>query len=77
LDPGFYYFAWSIDNTTAQLAGSGTSTMTGLFNRVAASPGQATCSEPMTEAGLPTVCSIVGWQDSGSFPIIAIAGFAQ
>ena len=46
LDPGYYYFAWSVDNATAKLAGSGTGTVTGLFNRVAASPGQATCTEP-------------------------------
>ena len=42
-DPGYYYFAWSVDNMSAKLAGSGTGTMTGLFNRVSASPAQATC----------------------------------
>jgi hypothetical protein len=77
LDPGFYYFAWSVDNTTARLAGSGTTMMTGLFNRVAASPGQATCSQQMSASGLPAVCSITAWTDSDSFPVIAIAGFAQ
>ena len=77
LDPGYYYFAWSVDNTTAKLAGSGTGTMTGLFNRVAASPGQATCTESMTTAGLPATCTIAPWPDTDGFPVIAVAGFAQ
>jgi hypothetical protein len=77
LEPGYYYFAWSVDNITARLAGSGTGTMTGLFNRVPASPGQATCSQAMTTAGLPTTCAIMPWPDTDAFPVIAIAGFAQ
>jgi hypothetical protein len=77
LEPGYYYFAWSVDNSTAQLAGTSTGTMTGLFNRVSASPGQATCSQAMTVAGLPSTCTIVPWPDTGAFPVIAIAGFAQ
>ena len=77
LDPGYYYFAWAVDNTTAKLAGSGTGTMTGLFNRVPASPGQGTCSQAMTAAGLPTTCTIVPWPDTDGFPVIAVAGFAQ
>jgi|tagenome__1003787_1003787.scaffolds.fasta_scaffold20797029_2 hypothetical protein len=77
LDSGYYYFAWAVDNTTARLAGSGTGTMTGLFNRVSASPGQATCSESMTAAGLPGTCTIVPWPATDGFPVIAVAGFAQ
>ena len=77
LDPGYYYFAWAVDNTTAKLAGSGTGTMTGLFNRVPASPGQGTCSQAMTAAGLPATCTIVPWPDTDGFPVIAVAGFAQ
>lgn len=77
LDPGYYYFAWAVDNTTARLAGSGTGTMTGLYNRVAASPGQATCAQAMTTAGLPATCTIMPWADTDGFPVIAIAGFAQ
>lgn len=77
LEPGFYYFAWAVDNTTARLAGAGTTSLNGLFNRVAASPAQATCSESMTGAGLPSMCTITAWPDNDSFPVIAIAGFAQ
>lgn len=77
LNPGYYYFAWSVDNTAAQLAGSGNGSMTGLFNRVSASPGQATCSQSMTASGLPSTCTIVPWPNSSGFPVIAIAGFAQ
>jgi hypothetical protein len=77
LDPGYYYFAWSVDNTAPLLAGSATTTMSGLFNLVAASPGQATCDESATAAGLPPVCTIIGLQTNDSFPAIAIAGFAQ
>lgn len=77
LEPGFYYFAWSMDNVTAKLAGSSTTTMNGLFNRVPASPGQATCAETMTASGLPTVCTLSAWPDNDSFPIAAVAAFAQ
>jgi hypothetical protein len=77
LDPGFYYFAWSLDNTTANLAGAASTTLSGLFNHVSASPGQATCSQSLTASGLPSTCTLNPLADTAGFPVIAIAGFAQ
>jgi hypothetical protein len=77
LDPGYYYFAWSVDNTSAQLAGSANGAMSGLFNHVSASPGQATCSQSMSASGLPSQCTLVPGPDNNAFAVIAIAGFAQ
>ena len=76
LDPGYYYFAWAVDNTTAKLAGSGTGTMTGLFNRVPASPGQGTCSQaiPGRAADYMHDRALAGYR---RFSRDCVAGFAQ
>jgi hypothetical protein len=75
IEPGFYYFAWSLNNTTSRFAGLAGGTYHGIFNRNSRYPTTASCTERMNDTdGLPSNCT---FSTENGISLIAVLAFAD